>query len=156
VYSQSFAGTIWPSGPLAPRAFLSATRERDGRGITALRARYKCGKGCQTDVDCIGLSGYNDKRGERTSDDVMIATALRRTTQQVSSWAHAQENPPKCKPARFQEGSKNLLADEKYVDSAEVKDVEKRERGKPVICWVLAGVKLQRRSAWFSISGQHF
>lgn len=42
--------------------------------------------------------------------------------------AHTQGNPPRHERARFQEGSKNLLADEKYVDSAEVENVEERER----------------------------
>jgi len=77
----------------------------------------------------------------------MIATAPMWMKQRVIRPAHAQGNPPKREPARFQEGSENLLADEEYVDSAEVKNIEERERGKPIICWVLAGVKLQRSSA---------
>lgn len=77
----------------------------------------------------------------------MIATASTGTKQRAISPAHAQENPTKRESARFREGSKNLLADEEYVDSAEVEDIEERERGKPIICWVLAGVKLQRSSA---------
>lgn len=42
---------------------------------------------------------------------------------------HTQGNPPKRESTRFQEGSKDLLADEKHIDSAEVEDIEERERG---------------------------
>ena len=40
-------------------------------------------------------------------------------------------------------GRSNLLADEQHVYSAEVKIVKKRQRGKPVVGRVLAGVQLQ-------------
>lgn len=59
----------------------------------------------------------------------MIATAPTGMKQRVMSPAHAQGNPPKCEPARSQEGSKNLLGDEKHVDGAEVENVEERKRG---------------------------
>lgn len=56
----------------------------------------------------------------------MIATAPIGLEQRAISPARAQGNPPKQEPARFQEGTKNLLADEEYVDSAEVEDIEER------------------------------
>lgn len=54
----------------------------------------------------------------------MIARAPIVMKQRSTSSAHAQGNPPKQEPARFQEGTENLLADEEYVDSAEVEDIE--------------------------------
>lgn len=42
---------------------------------------------------------------------------------------HTQGNPPKRESTRLQEGSKDLLADEKHIDSAEVEYIEERERG---------------------------
>lgn len=56
----------------------------------------------------------------------MIAAAPIVMKQRAISPAHAQGNPPKREPARFQEVTKNLLADEEYVDSAEVEDIEER------------------------------
>lgn len=59
----------------------------------------------------------------------MIATAPTGMKQRAMSPVHTQGNLPKCEPARSEEGSENLLADEKHVDGAEVENVEEWKRG---------------------------
>lgn len=78
----------------------------------------------------------------------MIAAASTGTKQRVMSPVHAQGNPPRREPLSSQGGSKDLLADEKHVDRAEVEDIEEGKRGQTIVCRVLACVKLQRSSAF--------